>query len=66
MLFTMSVIYSIGILWVAYQNLMLIEEKDRIMEELQQSREDLSKLKLLNKLKVDCDGNPIRYEDIIE
>lgn len=46
------------------RNLNLILEKDEALEERDKAIEDLNKLKLLNKLKVDHEGNPINYDPL--
>ena len=46
------------------KNLDLILEKDEALEERNKALADLSKLKLLNKLKVDHEGNPINYNPL--
>ena len=46
------------------RNLNLILEKDEALEERDKALDDLSKLKLLNKLKVDHEGNPINYDPL--
>lgn len=46
------------------KNLDLILEKDEALEERNKALADLSKLKLLNKLKVDHEGSPINYNPL--
>lgn len=46
------------------RNLNLILEKDEALAERDKAIEDLNKLKLLNKLKVDYEGNPINYNPL--
>lgn len=46
------------------RNLNLILEKDDLIKERNEAIEQLNKLKLLNKLKVDNQGSPIIYEPL--
>lgn len=52
------------IVYTVIRNLNLILEKDEALEERDKAVEDLNKLKLLNKLKVDHEGNPINYNPL--
>ena len=57
---------SVAIVYSAYMNFLLCESKEVLRKELHQAQADLAKLKLLNKLKVDWDGNPIRSQSVDE
>lgn len=50
------------ILYTAYCNGVLCVQKEELRQQLQKAQEDLHKLKMLNRLKVDWDGNPIDYK----
>jgi len=49
-------------LYTAACNYFLIKRNDRVVEELQDTRAELARLKLLSRMKVDCNGDPIVYE----
>jgi len=52
------------ILYTVYCNGVLCIQKEELRQELHKVESDLAKLKMLNKLKVDWNGNPICYEGI--
>lgn len=54
------------IVYSAYMNFLLCDSKEVLRKELHQAQADLAKLKMLNKLKVDWDGNPIRSQSVDE
>lgn len=49
------------VFYTAFCNLCLCQSKEELRQQLYQAQADLDKLKLLNKLKVGWDGNPIVY-----
>lgn len=52
------------ICYTAMANLNLCFEKEELRKERDKYLEEVERVKLLNKLKVDCDGNPIVYGDL--
>lgn len=67
MIGTLIFIISVQVFVIVHtviRNLNLILEKDEALEERNKALADLSKLKLLNKLKVDHEGNPINYDPL--
>lgn len=57
---------NIIIIYTAFMNLKVCLEKEDLQRQLFKAEEDLSKIKLLNRLKVDWEGKPIRYEGKID
>lgn len=55
---------AVLLICVIVRNLSLVVEKHEALDERDKAVEDLNKLKLLNKLKVDHEGNPINYNPL--
>ena len=52
------------ICYTVVANLNLCFEKEELRKERDKYLEEVERIRLLNKLKVDCDGNPINYGDL--
>lgn len=59
-----AVIFTcLTLVWITVLTLEYLDKRCKIYTELSETRADFEKLKLLNKLKVDWDGQPIIFEE---
>ena len=62
----MLVFWIAAALYSTHRWARLVKKYEQLADELFEAEANLSKLKLLNRLKVDWEGKPIRYEGKID